>query len=371
MTIVKQSTTKSELKSKIAELIETHKLRNLEEVLCEMRINVKPSEDQLVDVSIEELKDYYFESNKYKGYSLETQKGYKSEFLLFTSFADKHLKRKPTLETLLDLKMIKDYLESYPNKYTNDRKRGFIRSFLGDCVKKFHKNSVDENIKDLRVGLKFQNEYKEDEAPVAMRRNQIIQILDRASATKAGFRNFTILMTFLHSGIRLNELVNIRIKDISPDGNRFKVLAKGAGGNRMTRYISALGYSLLQSYIEFTFKSRKKELTEEQYQDLYVFSASKKQGTSPISRRIVQIMFKDLINSEESISDMEKAKYTIHTLRHCFAIYSLEQGIDIYKLSKLLGHNSIQTTTIYLKLFDEQLAQAIEKHPFAKGFLEE
>jgi site-specific recombinase XerD len=66
------------------------------------------------------------------------------------------------------------------------------------------------------------------------------------------------------------------------------------------------------------------------------------------------------------VIQMRKAsrlKFTIHKLRHSFATLLLEGGVDIYSLSKMMGHSDIKTTTIYLSASAELLRSQMTKHP--------
>jgi site-specific recombinase XerD len=54
---------------------------------------------------------------------------------------------------------------------------------------------------------------------------------------------------------------------------------------------------------------------------------------------------------------------TFHTSRHTFATLSLTQGVDLYTVSKLLGHRQIKTTQVYAKIVDEKLKAAVERLP--------
>lgn len=76
-------------------------------------------------------------------------------------------------------------------------------------------------------------------------------------------------------------------------------------------------------------------------------------------------MLDGLITEAQSISKEEKERLSVHSLRHSFALFALEGGVDIVSISKFLGHRSLKTTTIYLELFNSMLLEAIEKHPFA------
>ncbi|EAO9488599.1 hypothetical protein AKL49_25300, partial [Salmonella enterica] len=81
----------------------------------------------------------------------------------------------------------------------------------------------------------------------------------------------------------------------------------------------------------------------------------------------VQKMLDGLISEAQTISPEEKERLSVHSLRHSFALFALEEGVDLVSISKLLGHKSLKTTTIYLQLFNSMLLQAIEKHPFARS----
>lgn len=172
-------------------------------------------------------------------------------------------------------------------------------------------------------------------------------------------------MTFLSSGIRLNELLQLKIGDIDTERQIIHVVGKGRKGAKTRRTINLLGLSILRNYIRFTFQAQIATFTEEQLDGLHVFSTDG--GISAMSARTIQYIVKNLIKMATSIPKNMKSQYSVHTFRHCYAVYGLESGIDIYTLSKLLGHESIETTTIYLKLFEDQLKKAVEKHPFANG----
>jgi integrase/recombinase XerD len=79
-------------------------------------------------------------------------------------------------------------------------------------------------------------------------------------------------------------------------------------------------------------------------------------------------MFSSLIAEAKTISAIEKKPYqlSVHSLRHSFALYLLESGVNIYSIKELMRHAWLSSTEVYLKLFDSMLLSAIEKHPLAQ-----
>ena len=58
-------------------------------------------------------------------------------------------------------------------------------------------------------------------------------------------------------------------------------------------------------------------------------------------------------------------EFSVHTLRHCFATHLLESGVDVFRISRLLGHSNIRSTTVYLHIsnFDEKIKSPLDTLP--------
>lgn len=131
-------------------------------------------------------------------------------------------------------------------------------------------------------------------------------------------------------GLRVSELVNVKITDI--DSRRMQVLVRGKG--KKDRYV-VLPASVLGLLRAYYLKYKPKE---------YLFEG---QWGGQYSVRAVQQVFKNT---------MKKAKINkkvgVHSLRHSYATHLIEQGTDIRFVQELLGHNNIKTTMIYTALTD-------------------
>ncbi|MGF7046535.1 site-specific recombinase XerD [Paenibacillus sp. DS2015] len=79
-------------------------------------------------------------------------------------------------------------------------------------------------------------------------------------------------------------------------------------------------------------------------------------------------MMTSLIKEAKSINDKDKNNYqlSVHSLRHSFALYLLESGVNIYVIKELMRHKWLSSTEVYLKLFNKTLVNAINKHPLAQ-----
>ncbi len=120
---------------------------------------------------------------------------------------------------------------------------------------------------------------------------------------------------------------------------------------------------ILNAYVNFRYYGIKNELD---YLERYIFSDDK--GISPLHESTIQKMFASLIYEAKSIPESDKKPYqlSVHSLRHSFALYLLESGVNLYTIKELMRHSWLSSTEVYLKLFDSMLVNAIDQHPLAQ-----
>ena len=70
--------------------------------------------------------------------------------------------------------------------------------------------------------------------------------------------------------------------------------------------------------------------------------------------------FTNLLNMHLNISGLSKKRFTAHSFRHSFATHLVEAGVDVFKVQKLLGHSSLDTTKIYVNFSAESVSKAVE-----------
>ncbi|BCG58087.1 tyrosine-type recombinase/integrase [Paenibacillus sp. URB8-2] len=312
---------------------------------------------ELKDVTFDEAVNWYLQSAEFARKSQATQKTYRSELNQFVSFINS-LTQAPSLRSFEESpKVLLDYLKTVKAQNTRSKKASFLRDFFTVTFTRFFEIDIKKIKQNLVVKVGF-----DENLPKAFTKEQVEEIVLLSRLTNEGLRNFVILWTFLGSGIRLNELTQLQIKDICYNSKNIEVRVKGNKLKKVPRNITATSLELLKKYISFKYAALK---NRPNYTDLYVFSTGK--GDKPISDSAVQKMLDGLISMAQTISDKEKERLSVHSLRHSFALFALEEGVDIVSISKFLGHKSLKTTTIYLQLFNSMLLNAIEKHPFARS----
>lgn len=182
------------------------------------------------------------------------------------------------------------------------------------------------------LGTKIQLDYlypdrTEYKIPVVFTQQEIKKILDVCENIK----HKAVLTTIYSCGLRLSELINLRIKDIDSTGMTVTV-RQGKGKRDRIVILSEKLLFLLRNYF---VKYKPKD---------YLFEG---QSGGKYSERSVQKSLKQ---------SLKKANITkngsVHTLRHSYATHLIEQGTDIRFVQELLGHKSIKTTMIYTHLTD-------------------
>ncbi|MGZ8551740.1 MAG: tyrosine-type recombinase/integrase [Chitinophagaceae bacterium] len=150
-----------------------------------------------------------------------------------------------------------------------------------------------------------------------------------------------ILFTAYSAGLRVSEIVNLKIADI--DNKRMQIYISRAKGKK-DRYVnlSPLVLDILRNYME-SCKPRPKE---------YLFESEKTLGAYPV--RTIQQLF---ANARQKAGIRKQAG--IHSLRHSFATHLLEKGTDIRYIKELLGHFNIKTTERYLHVSRKLLVNIV------------
>lgn len=173
--------------------------------------------------------------------------------------------------------------------------------------------------------------------------NKIIGAIEVSS--DLGRRNQCIVEVLYGCGLRVSELIDLKISNINFNENYIKVNGKG----NKTRFVPLADYTadLLGNYIK---EIRAKNKINKKYEDSLFLNS---RGTS-MSRVIVFLIIKELTDK----AGVSK-KISPHTFRHSFATHLLQNGADLRYIQEMLGHSSITTTEIYTHLKTEELRDVI------------
>lgn len=181
---------------------------------------------------------------------------------------------------------------------------------------------------------------------------RIINTID--VSTDLGKRNRCIIEVLYGCGLRVSELIDLKISNINFKEGYLRVEGKGD----KTRFVPVADYTaqLLKDYLK---EVRSRGKINRKHEDT-VFLNSRGAG---MSRVIVFIIIKEL-TEKAGISK----KISPHTFRHSFATHLLQNGADLRYIQEMLGHSSITTTEIYTHLKNEELRDVIlNYHPDRKS----
>ncbi|MBQ3475269.1 MAG: tyrosine recombinase XerC [Bacilli bacterium] len=277
-----------------------------------------------------------------KNYSDYTILNYKKDIEEYYEF----LKEKKYSFDNMDYKKCVDYLLFLEKK---DLKKTSVSRRLSS-LRTFYKFLVLNNYVDSNPFLLVSSPKKEKRIPKFINYQGIDEIFNIPNLnTPDGQRERVILEVLYGSGVRVSELVSIKIKDI--DFNNRTILIFGKGSKERLVSFGEPALDAIKNYLE----DGRKVLLGEINSDYLIVGKEKENLTT---RRIEQII-NDLIK-ETSI----KMNITPHMFRHTFATHLLDQGCDLIAVQELLGHESLSSTEIYTHVSNEHLREVYMKcHP--------
>ena len=209
--------------------------------------------------------------------------------------------------------------------------------------------SYDSNTK-TNVTVAISNPKLEKKLPTVLTIEEVDMLLNSLNLkTPKDMRNKAMIDITYSCGLRVSELVNLKMNDIHLDLGFIKVLGKGS-----KERIIPLGEMATDS-VEYYLKNGRPYLSKKPSD--YVFLSSK--TGEAMSRENFFIMIK---KQAKEAGIMKKV--SPHKLRHSFASHLLERGLDLRMIQELLGHENISTTEIYTHISNPKLVKTyLENHP--------
>ena len=241
---------------------------------------------------------------------------------------------------------IDSFLLSDPVQKQTDGKQKMTSSInrTRASIKGFFRWLTDTGQIDHNPAIGIQIKHKDRKPPIFLTEDEK-RILLKTIRSQKGWqanRDLVIVDLFLHTGIRLSELVGLDINDVNLLEKRITIQAKG--GQTVTRFLNTKLRTILHRYL----KERKKIFTGSQA--LFLSQLLKRIATRQIQRRLDQWIVKAGIDK----------RITPHSLRHSFATGLYARTSNILVVQQALGHRSVNTTEVYAHLFDEALEEALE-----------
>ena len=270
-----------------------------------------------------------------KGLSKNTVSSYKNDISSFSSWCDKEQLDRLKITDLNLNKYISNLFSIGLKSSSINRKISSIKHFyLFLLKKKVIKNSPADEITTPK---------QEKYLPTSMSEDEVESLLGSPkSSIKIERRDKAMIEILYATGMRISELVNLKLTDIDFNRSVLKVFGKGSK-ERLVPY-GEKAAEALRIYLEDRKKLDSKD----------VFLSNR--GTR-ITRGAFWQRIKIYIKRENL-----KSSISPHTLRHAFATHLLNRGADLRSVQILLGHSDLSTTQIYTHIAKKRLGEILKKH---------
>lgn len=265
-----------------------------------------------------------------------------------------------------DLSKFKEYFikekKSLKSLDNND-----LKAYVQSINKSMSAKSVSRNISTLKSFYKFLmiekyvnkspltnvvNPKVKKELPKVLSEEEVIKLLDFQINDNYGYRNKAMLELMYSSGLRVSELINLKMTDVDLELEVVRIFGKGSKERIIP--LGAYASLALKEYITYYRGSLLKKKNSD-----YLFLSSR--GDKMTRQAFFKILKK--IAKEQGI----KTEFSPHTLRHSFATHLLKHGADLRSIQELLGHSDVSSTQIYTHISNEKLKENYkEAHPHGK-----
>ncbi len=273
-----------------------------------------------------------------KNYSDLTILDYSKDLAEFNEVVNKDLSKVSKDE-------IKDYLRVL---FERSNKNSSVARKIS-TLKSFYKYMKNEGFMNVNPATNIKYPKKEKLLPKFVTQNDLDVILDVSKVGSFGDRNYLIIELMYSTGVRVSELVNIKLSDI--DFSRRQIRIMGKGSYERFVFYGERASKAIDKYI----KGLRNDLLKEKKSDYLILN---KDGNKITTRGIAKIL--DGVIKETSV----RSNVSPHTLRHSFATHLLDSGCDLRSVQEMLGHKNINSTEVYTHVTSERLKDVyFTSHP--------
>ena len=290
------------------------------------------------------IRDYQLYLKIERGLSQNTVESYSRDLDKLTLFLEENDIK--SLAISIDKTMVQQFIYEVAKK-VNPRSQARIisglRSFFDYLVfEDYRETNPTDLLEAPKIGRKLPDTLSEEEI------NELISAVDLSHSQ--GERNRTILETMYSCGLRVSELVTLKISDLFFEEGFIKVTGKGNKERFVPIHYNA------QKYITIYISEIRSHLKPSKGFEDTLFLNRRGKG---LTRQMIFTILKDL-----SVKINLNKKISPHTLRHSFATHLLKNGADLRAIQQMLGHESITTTEVYVHLDTSYLKEVVETyHP--------
>jgi len=292
-----------------------------------------------IEYTFDELLEVFIEDCKFRNLREHTIKYYRSELTTFKNI------------------LHEQGLEITPYEISNEIiKRNVIMYMKEKGVKAVSINSRLRALRSFFNLLESQNYIKVNpmtDIKLLKYRKRIIETFDKKQIrallnacdvrTFVGFRDKTIMMFLLETGVRANELIEIKVPDIIWSQKVVRITNTKGGYERFVPIQSRM-IDQLKKYVSI----------RGQIETDYLFVT---QDNTPISKRQLQ----NRIKHYGEITKIKNVRCSPHTFRHTFAKLSVMNGANAFQLQAILGHTTLEVTKMYVHLFSNEVQEGHAK----------
>jgi len=280
---------------------------------------------------------------------------------------ERGLSKNSIVNYTLDLQKLAQYLDEHQIEEKPIKiDRATVQQFIYDIAKTVNPRTQARVISGLKGFFNYLvfEDYREDnpmdliETPKIGRKlpdtlsvdeiNELISAIDLSKPE--GERNRAILETLYGCGLRVSELVNLKLSDLFFDEDFIIVMGKGS----KQRFVPISDVN--KKYINIYQNQVRVHLSiQKEHEDFLFLNRRGKQLTRAMIFTIIKRLAEQ-IGLKKNISP--------HTFRHSFATHLLENGADLRAIQQMLGHESITTTEVYMHVNRKHLTEVLERyHP--------